>query len=509
MQTDRMLFNKIRNILLKCGKDKNVDEELRLKYMLVLVWIRYVSNIFERKKTELVKICEGKQEHVEKRLRMTGVYIPDSASFKKIYEVRNSQELDQEIDVMLQSLVDVNPLLLKDEKQEKHIFEMITAVKDKSASFPGLVSFLHDFLDLFGGMGDEQAYNEIAGEIFDWLLSELARMNNRMAFYTPRKVIDTVLAIVDPKKGERVYDPASGAGGLLVAAGKYIGGNNFSLYGQENNFMAWSLARMNVLVHDLEFVKLNHQDSIRSPFIEDGWLKKFDVVLSRLPFGLLYWNIDDAKTDCFHRFDMGIPPVNKPDWAYISHVLASLSGKGRAAVVTQLGALFREGTEKEIREQVVSRNWLEAVIGLPANLFEDTMVASVILVFNKQKTDRSVLFVDTSLNGGKEEVCQTADDQQLEAISRHFREYRTIKPKSEGEWMQDYVHVGNVDEIARKGYNLSLNLYVGKEKKEDYSKILEDIERLTTELKQVERDIEAKMKDMGLKPGFISGGKKV
>ncbi len=498
----RTFFNGIRNFWLKCSKDKNVDEELGLKYMLVFVWIRYVSNIFERKKTELQKICEGKQKLVEKRLRLVGIYVPENASFKKIYEVRNSQELDQEIDVMLQSLADANPLLLKDKKQEKHVFEMITAVKDKSASFPALVSFLHDFLDSFGGMDNEQAYNEIAGEIFDWLLSELARINNRVAFYVPRKVIETVLAIVDPQKGERVYDPASGAGGLLVGAGKYIGGTNFSLYGQENNFMAWSLARMNVLVHGLEFVKLEHQDSIRVPFLEDAQLKKFDVVLSRLPFGLFYWNIDDAKTDCFHRFDMGIPPVNKPDWAYISHVLASLSGKGRAAVVTQLGALFREGMEKEIREQVVSRNWLEAVIGLPANLFEDTMVASVILVFNKQKTDSSVLFVDTSVNGGKGKVCQTADNRQLEAIFRYFKENRTIQSKREEEWMLDYVHVGNIDEIARKGYNLNLNLYVGKEEKEDYSKILEDIERLKAELKQVEKDIEAKMKDMGIKTGI-------
>lgn len=501
MQTDRILFTRIRNFLLKYYKEKNinVDGELRLKYMLVFVWMRYVSNIFEKRETELRETYAGKDEFIEKRLRLTGIYVPESASFKKIYEARVSQEPDKKIDIILQSLADENPVLLKNENQ-KHVFEMITAVKDKSASFPGLTSFLHDFLDLFGAMDDGEEYNEVAADIFDWLLPALARMNNRVAFYTPGKVTETLLAIVDPKKGERVYDPASGAGGLLVGAGKYIGGNNFSLYGQENNFMAWALARMNVLIHHLEFVKLDCQDAISHPFLEEGQLKEFDVVLSRLPFGLLYWNTDDARTDCFHRFDMGIPPVNKPDWAYISHVLASLSAKGRAAVVTQLGALFRKGTEKEIREQVVNRNWLEAVIGLPANLFEDTMVASVILVFNKQKTDRSVLFVDVSAKGENRKCWQTADDHQLETVFRYFREYRTVKPKVEGEWIQDYMYVCDIDEIARKEYNLSLNLYVGTKEDADYLKVEEEIQRLTAELKQVRKEIEVRMKDMGIDP---------
>ena len=249
--------------------------------------------------------------------------------------------------------------------------------------------------------------HDMLGQAYEYLLKNFADQSGVKAgeFFTPRQVVKLLVRLLDPQPGESVYDPACGTGGMLVETINTVredGGDTrtLRLYGQEVNLTTSAIARMNLFLHDIEDFKIARGDTLRQPALRnpDGSLSQFDVVIANPPFSLKNWGHETWSGD--PRAFCGVPPAGYGDWAWIQHMITSMTDRdGRVGVVMPHGALFRSGAEGRIRGCVIEKDLLEAVIGLPEKLFYSTTIPVAILIFRKNKPAERhgrVLFVDGS-----------------------------------------------------------------------------------------------------------------
>lgn len=210
-------------------------------------------------------------------------------------------------------------------------------------------------------------------------------------FFTPRQLVKLIVRCLDPQPGESIYDPAAGSGGMLVETINTVrehGGDTrtLRLYGQEVNLTTSAIARMNLFLHEIEDFKIVRGDTLRSPGLRepDGSLARFDMVIANPSFSLKNWGADTWSGDS--RAVGGIPPTGNGDYAWVQHMVASMKpGTGQVGVVMPHGVLFRGGAEARIREALLTSDRLDAVIGLPANLFYSTSIPACVLLFRATK----------------------------------------------------------------------------------------------------------------------------
>ena len=266
---------------------------------------------------------------------------------------------------------------------------------------------LVNLIDVLNSMtlSPDHVSNDLLGAAYEYLLRDFADSSGQKAgeFFTPRSVVRLLVRILDPQPEESVYDPACGSGGMLVETINTVrehGGDvrTLHLYGQEVNLTTSGIARMNLLLHDIGTFQIVRGDTLRSPGLRDGTgrISTFDVVIANPPFSLKNWGHDLWAAD--PRSFCGIPPQKNGDMAWIQHMVTSMNpDAGRVGVVMPHGVLFRGGAEAKIRQCLIDDDRLEAVIGLPPNLFYSTSIPACILVFRSRKqAERKghVLFVD-------------------------------------------------------------------------------------------------------------------
>jgi len=265
--------------------------------------------------------------------------------------------------------------------------------------------------------------------------------------------------LLEPQEGDSICDPACGSGSLLMKCGKQVQKNNngskkYALYGQEAIGSTWALAKMNMFLHSEDNHRIEWGDTIRNPKLLDnnGGLLHFDVVTANPPFSLDKWGFEDAENDHFGRFHRAVPPKTKGDYAFISHMIETLKPEtGRMGVVVPHGVLFRGSSEGTIRQKLIEENLLDAVIGLPSNLFFGTGIPAAILIFKKQKIDNNVLFIDASreYKSGKNQNQLTEEN-----IQKIVDTYRN------GENVEKYAYLASLEEIRENDYNLNIPRYV-------------------------------------------------
>jgi type I restriction enzyme M protein len=268
---------------------------------------------------------------------------------------------------------------------------------------------LVNLINAFNGMtlNPDEVSNDLLGQGYEYLLKKFADESGKKAgeFFTPRQVVRLLIRILDPQPGESVYDPACGSGGMLVETINTVrddGGDTrtLRLYGQEVNLTTSAIARMNLYLHDIEDFKIVRGDTLRSPGLRkpDGKISTFDVVVANPPFSLANWGAETWAADV--RSLGGVPPAKNGDFAWIQHMIASMDPEaGRVGVVMPHGVLFRGGAEAKIRQALIEADQLEAVIGLPGNLFYSTTIPACLLIFRADKPEARrghVLFVDGS-----------------------------------------------------------------------------------------------------------------
>jgi type I restriction enzyme M protein len=246
-------------------------------------------------------------------------------------------------------------------------------------------------------------------------------------------------------------------------------------------------------LHEIDDAKIEWGDTIRNPIhLENDSLMKFDVVVANPPFSLDKWGADDAENDPYKRFVYGIPPKSKGDYAFVEHMVASANENGTVAVVLPHGVLFRGASEGKIRKGLIDDNYLDAVVGLPQNLFFGTGIPACILVFNKNKKTNDVIFIDASkeFESGKNQ--NVLRDLDIEKIAETYNERKEI---------EKYSHIASLEEIKENDYNLNIPRYVDtfeEEEPVDLNQVKEDISKIEIELKTIQKEMDKYLDELGL-----------
>ncbi|CCY81282.1 type I restriction-modification system M subunit [Prevotella sp. CAG:1185] len=345
--------------------------------------------------------------------------------------------------------------------------------------------------------------NDIIGDAYMYLISNFASEAGKKAgeFFTPAEVSTLLAKLTKSKPGARICDPTCGSGSLLIKAGKEVGNSNFSLYGQEVNGSTWALAMMNMFLHGFDNAVIRWGDTLRNPKLkENDQLMKFDTVVANPPFSLDKWGADEAASDPYNRFWRGIPPKSKGDWAFISHMIeVAQEGSGKVGVVIPHGVLFRGASEGKIRKHVIGENLLEAVIGLPANLFFGTGIPAAIAIFNKGKQTDNVLFIDASReyeDGKNQNKLRPEDIDHIVSVYRQFASGQ-FKP---GVVEDKYAFVATPADIQENDYNLNIPRYVDtfeEEAEVDIPAVQKEIDALEAELAEVQAKMKGYLKELG------------
>ena len=344
--------------------------------------------------------------------------------------------------------------------------------------------------------------NDMLGAAYEYLLREFADASGKKAgeFFTPRGVVRLLVGILAPQPGEAVYDPACGSGGMLVETINEVresGGDTrtLRLYGQEINLTTAAIARMNLFLHDLEDFRIVRGDTLRDPrFLLRSGLRLFDVVVANPPFSLKNWGADTWAGDPYGRAFCGVPPANTADLAWVQHMVASTKpGTGRVGVVMPHGVLFRGGAEKSIRKCLIEDDRLEAVIGLPPNLFYSTGIPACLLIFKAVKDPSkagTVVFIDGSAQFTKERTQNQLSSGNIETILSAYR-------GSIGE--QIPVRSVGHGEIKDNDWDLNIGRYLRSARSEVVTvpAALEQLGRAQSALRQAEADLGERLRAAG------------
>ncbi|MBZ0115892.1 MAG: N-6 DNA methylase [Sandaracinaceae bacterium] len=321
---------------------------------------------------------------------------------------------------------------------------------------------------------------DMLGRAYEYLIERFADDAGKKGgeFYTPRKVVQLIVELLEPKEGMRICDPTCGSGGMLIECAAYVaahGGNarNLSLFGQEKNLGTWSIAKLNMLLHGIKDFRIEKGDTIRDPkLVEGGGLMLFDRVIANPPFSLDEWGREVAERDPWGRFRFGVPPKGKGDLAFVQHMVAVLKTTGKLGVVMPHGVLFRGAAEGEIRKGLIEEDLVEAVIGLPPNLFYGTGIPAAVLVLNRAKpADRNgkVVFVEASREYREGTAQNYLRDEDVKKIASAVAAFRDV---------EKYARVVPIAEVATNNFNLNITRYVETAEAEEAMEVGEALRRL-------------------------------
>jgi len=465
-------------------------------YILTMLFVKYLSDIRRSKLAELEKKYKGDPVRVERAMSRERFIIAEDCAFEYLYQRRNESDIGQIINTVLEKIEDAN-------KSKLHnVFRNIDFNSEANLGQTRqrntrLRTLLEDFAQL--DLRPEQTGDmDVIGDVYEYLIARFAATAGKKAgeFYTPAEVSETLARLLAPKSGSRICDPACGSCSLLIRTARQVDSGDFSLFGQEMNGSTWALCKMNMFLHEVDAARIEWEDTIRHPLlVEENALMKFDVVVANPPFSLDKWGQEVAASDRYNRFKRGVPPKSKGDWAFISHMLATaVQGSGRVGVVVPHGVLFRGGSEGLIRTAAIRENLLDAVIGLPANLFYGTGIPAAFLIFDKSRKPNakgSVLFIDASR---EYEPGTNQNRLRPQDIDKIVTAYRKRKP------VEKYAHVAAYSEIKENEFNLNIPRYVDTFEPEpeiDLRAVQKEIEEIEAELANTREKMARYLKELG------------
>ena len=515
----------------------NIDASNYKDYVLSMLFVKYLSDTFDESVENLKKDYEGIR--LERQIANLPFVLKEEYTFNYLLKNKYAVDIGSKISEALTGIESSNTIL-------SGIFRGIDFNSEnnlgkKEQKNPLLRTLLDDFADLdlrpsHIETKDNEVPADVVGDAYEYMIGEFATMAGKKAgsFFTPQQVSEVMAQIVAPQEKDRVYDPTCGSGSLLIRAAKKGGLDKVSIYGQEVNNSAISMARMNMFIHDIKDAHIAWGDTLANPqhLDSDGNLIKFECIVANMPFSKDKWaegfnpggevSVDEDETpvkankkgkkkefkmepslDRFHRFDMGVPPASKGDWAFLLHMIHSMSGNGRVAAVAPHGVLFRGASEGRIRQAVIEKNLIDAIIGLPENLFYGTSIPACIVVFKRGRTTTDVLFIDASKEFKKEKAKNKLRDGtngEPNDIKRIVDTYRAFVNGENAE-QEKYSHVASLSEIEENEYNLNIPRYVDTFEEEeliDLESVNKEIADIKGQIAALEKEMEQCMKELGL-----------
>lgn len=322
---------------------------------------------------------------------------------------------------------------------------------------------LIDHFNKYRLRNEDFEFPDLLGAAYEYLIGQFAETAGKKGgeFYTPRDVVRLMVRLVKPEQGMRVYDPCVGSGGMLIHSKEYVeetGGDprDLALYGQDSNGGVWAICKMNLLLHGIRKSDIQNEDTLLHPMHrEGGELMRFHRVITNPPFSQ---NYTTKGMEFKERFRYGFTPEKgkKADLMFLQHMISVLRPDGMLATVMPHGVLFRGGKEGKIRQGILEDDLIEAVIGLPQNLFYGTSIPACILVLRakgaKPKERRGkVLFINADADYHAGRAQNYLRPEHVEKIVSTFDAYQDVP---------NYARVVEMDEIVENEYNLNIRRYV-------------------------------------------------
>ena len=382
---------------------------------------------------------------------------------------------------------------LVDKNMQKNLIEPNYALEEDA-----LVPELNEYSLIKESHQKEEAYekyiDDIIGNSFEYLLSEFSlNSSNSSDYYTPNEVSTLIAKLISSQKSrlESVYDPCCGSASLLLEINKEL--DCKFICGQELNASFYNIARENMILHNIHYkdFDIKQGDTLEQPQHLDY---TFDAIVSQIPFNSR-WSADRSFLDDVRFMDYNIlPPHSKADYAFIQHMLYHLNDDGIMIVVAPHGVLFRAASEGKIRRMIVEEfNYLDAVIGLPANMFYSTNNPACMMVFKKNRDyDADVLFIDASKGFDRTKLINYLQKEDISKI------VSTYKFREE---IGGYSHRASLDAIKRNDFNLNIPRYVDtyvEEKSIDAKKLVSKHKSISEEIKKVTKEIEETYKELNI-----------
>lgn len=486
----------------------NMEANEFKNYILGLIFYRYLSEKVENRVNDLLsednisyleafedeEYREGLQEELIEQL---GYFIEPKYLFSTLIQSITDGNFDIE---MLQGAInDITESTLGAESEEEfdHLFDDMDLastklgrdVKTRSKLIAKVMANIAeiDFVH-------EDSEIDVLGDAYEYLISQFAANAGKKAgeFYTPQQVSKILAKIVTVGKKDLkdVYDPTCGSGSLLLRVSKEANVRKF--YGQELTSTTYNLARMNMLLHDIDYTNfdIKNDDTLEHP---QHMGMKFEAIVANPPYSA-NWSADSKFLDDERFSAYGkLAPKSKADFAFIQHMIHHLDDKGTMAVVLPHGVLFRGAGEGVIRKYLIEeRNLLDAVIGLPANIFFGTSIPTVILVFKKCRETNDILFIDASNEFEKGKNQNNLTDANVEKIVDTYVKRETI---------DKYSYVASMDEIKENDYNLNIPRYVDTFEEEepiDLQAVSKKIKSIDEEIASIDENLAVYLRELGL-----------
>ena len=498
-QLEQQLWNIANTLRGKMNADEFRD------YILGFIFFKYLSekmelyanSILKQDKINYRELKENAKQAVayieairEESLEKLGYFLKPSELFSEV-AIRGNSDVEGESNFILEDLqkilnnIQLSTMGTESEEDFDNLFEDMDLNSTKLGKTPEarneIIAKVLSHLDKID-FKLEQTELDVLGDAYEYLIGQFASGAGKKAgeFYTPQEVSKVLAKIVTTGKSKlkSVYDPTCGSGSLLLRVAKEVKEvSNF--YGQEMNRTTYNLARMNMILHGVHYRKfdIKQEDTLEHPQHID---KQFEAIVANPPFSA-DWSANPLFTsdDRFSQYGK-LAPSSKADYAFVQHMIHHLAENGTMAIVLPHGALFRSGAEQHIRKYLIEdRNYLDAVIGLPANIFYGTSIPTCIMVFKKcREQPEDVLFIDASNEFDKIKTQNILRDEHIEKIVNTYRN-RVETEK--------YSKRAKLQEITSNDYNLNIPRYV--DTFEDAENI--DIDSIAIQLKELETEIKS------------------
>jgi type I restriction enzyme M protein len=478
-----------------------VDAGVYKDYALAMLFFKYLSDLSKKQHAVYVERFGDDEERIAAKMKQDRFYLPPNTDFDYINSKKEEDNLGEEI----------NKVMHRIEETNKAKLDGVFSVDFNSEATLGKQQqrnkMLRHLIDDFYKIDLSEVDEDIIGNSYMYLIERFGADAGKKAgeFFTTKSVSSLLARLAQPKDGDRICDPAMGSGGLLLLAGEEVekqGSNNYALYGQESKGSTYQLARMNMFLHGQDSAYLEWGDTLNNPLlVENDRLMKFDVCVANPPFSLKKWGAENAESDKYNRFWRGVPPKDKGDYAFITHMIETAKPKsGRVAVIVPHGVLFRGGAEGKIREAMLKENIVDAVIGLPAGLFQTTGIPVAILILDRSREQggknehkKDVLFIEASKEYKPGKAHNTLTRANIDKI------YNTYVDRKSAD---KFAHIATLAEIEENEFNLNITRYVDtfvEEAEVDISANLAELEKLNPELEKLEAQMKNYLNQLGIK----------
>ena len=479
----------------------SVDGGVYKDYALTMLFFKYLSDL-SKKQHEKYKARFGDDEaRIQEKMKADRFYLPAGASFDDIFSKLEEDNIGEELNKAFQKIEDQNRTKLEG------VFSVDFNSESILGKLPQRNKMLRHLIQDFSKIDLTEIDEDVIGNSYMYMIERFGADAGKKAgeFFTVKSVARLVAMLAQPKEGARICDPACGSGGLLLLAGEEVekkGSKNYALYGQESTGSTYQLARMNMFLHGKDSARLEWGDTLNNPLlVEDDKLMKFDTVVANPPFSLAKWGAENAESDPYKRFWRGVPPKDKGDFAFVSHMVETAKPKtGRVAVIVPHGVLFRGGAEGKIREAMLKENIIDAVIGLPAGLFQTTGIPVAILIIDRSREvgganekRKDVLIIEASKEFKSAKAQNILTDENIDKIYKTYTDRKDI---------EKFARTVKLDEIAENDYNLNITRYVDtfvEEAPVDIKANLKALAELEPELKKLEKEMDGYLKQLNIK----------